>query len=245
MVVVVNILHMYPDLLNLYSDRGNIECMKRRLLWRNIDANVIELTTESENIDLNYVDIIFIGGGSDREQKIVCEKLLCIKNKIRKYVEDQKVLLAVCGGYQLLGKYYKIKDEMLEGLGILDIYTESSDKRIIGNIILENELFDNKIVGFENHAGRTFNNCYKPFGKILIGGCYNNFEFEGVMHENIIGTYLHGPLLPKNPLVCDHLLNKALKQKYEEFLSLSKLNDDLEISANSLFCKKFLGKRKF
>ena len=112
----IKILHLYPDLLNLYGDRGNIECMRKRLMWRGIDAEVVTYTCEDSGFDLSDVDIVFIGGGSDREQKIVCHRLLEHKNEIRNYVEDNGVLVAVCGGYQLLGKYYKLENETIEGL---------------------------------------------------------------------------------------------------------------------------------
>ena len=145
----IKILHLYPDLLNLYGDRGNIECMRKRLMWRGIDAEVVTYTCEDSGFDLSDVDIVFIGGGSDREQKIVCHRLLEHKNEIRNYVEDNGVLVAVCGGYQLLGKYYKLENETIEGLDILNIYTEQGKKRLIGNIVLENDFLNQKIVGFE------------------------------------------------------------------------------------------------
>ena len=151
----IKILHLYPDLLNLYGDRGNIECMRKRLMWRGIDAEVVTYTCEDSGFDLSDVDIVFIGGGSDREQKIVCHRLLEHKDEIRNYVEDNGVLVAVCGGYQLLGKYYKLENETIEGLDILNIYTEQGKKRLIGNIVLENDFLNQKIVGFENHGGRT------------------------------------------------------------------------------------------
>ena len=127
----IKILHLYPDLLNLYGDRGNIECMRKRLMWRGIDAEVVTYTCEDSGFDLSDVDVVFIGGGSDREQKIVCHRLLEHKDEIRNYVEDNGVLVAVCGGYQLLGKYYKLENETIEGLDILNIYTEQGKKRLI------------------------------------------------------------------------------------------------------------------
>ena len=141
----IKILHLYPDLLNLYGDRGNIECMRKRLMWRGIDAEVVTYTCEDSGFDLSDVDIVFIGGGSDREQKIVCHRLLEHKNEIRNYVEDNGVLVAVCGGYQLLGKYYKLENETIEGLDILNIYTEQGKKRLIGNIVLENDFLNQKL----------------------------------------------------------------------------------------------------
>ena len=152
----IKILHLYPDLLNLYGDKGNIECMRKRLMWRGIDAEVLTYTCEDTGFDLSDADIVFMGGGSDREQKIVCHRLLEHKDALGSYVEDGGTLVAVCGGYQLLGKYYKLEDETIKGLDILDIYTEQGKKRLIGNIVLQSDFIKEKIVGFENHGGRTY-----------------------------------------------------------------------------------------
>ena len=129
----IKILHLYPDLLNLYGDRGNIECMRKRLMWRGIDAEVVTYTCEDSGFDLSDVDIVFIGGGSDREQKIVCHRLLEHKDEIRNYVEDNGVLVAVCGGYQLLGKYYKLETKQSKGLIYL-IFTPNKAKNVLSEI---------------------------------------------------------------------------------------------------------------
>ena len=237
----IKILHLYPDLLNLYGDRGNIECMRKRLMWRGIDAEVVTYTCEDSGFDLSDVDIVFIGGGSDREQKIVCHRLLEHKDEIRNYVEDNGVLVAVCGGYQLLGKYYKLENETIEGLDILNIYTEQGKKRLIGNIVLENDFLNQKIVGFENHGGRTCINDNKPLGKVLYGkGNDGRTEYEGVVYKNVIGTYLHGPLLPKNPQLADWLILHALQKKYGEQTELTPLDDSQEKEANDYICHRFL-----
>lgn len=237
----IKILHLYPDLLNLYGDRGNIECMRKRLIWRGIDAEVITHTCDTKDeLDLSDIDIVFIGGGSDREQKIVCDRLLYHKNEIKEYVEDNGVLIAVCGGYQLLGKYYKLENETIEGLDILDIYTEQSKKRLIGNIILESSIINQKIVGFENHGGRTYIGNHTPLGKVIYG--FGNDEKsgnEGVVYKNVIATYLHGPLLPKNPQLCDYILENAIKRKNPDFVSLSPLDDELENKANEYIVNRF------
>lgn len=229
----IKILHLYPDLLNLYGDKGNIECMRKRLEWRGIDAEVAAYTCDDSGFDLSDVDIVFIGGGSDREQKIVCHKLLKHKKEIKKYVEDNGALVAVCGGYQLLGKYYKLADKTIEGLDILDIYTEQGKKRLIGNIVLEARFMNRKIVGFENHGGRTYIGKHKPLGRVVYG--YGNDEksgAEGVIYKNVVATYLHGPLLPKNPGLCDYILTNAIKRRYPEFGGLSNIDDTLENTAN-------------
>ena len=237
----IKILHLYPDLLNLYGDRGNIECMRRRLLWRGIDAEVVTHTCDDGALDISDTDIVFLGGGSDREQKIVCSRLLEHKQELHDYVEDGGVLVAVCGGYQLLGRYYKLEDETIEGLSILDIYTEQGKGRLIGNIVLEADFLDQRIVGFENHGGRTYIGSHKPLGRVLSG--YGNEEksgAEGVVYKNVIATYLHGPLLPKNPALCDHILRAALRRKYADFNGLTALDDELENKANNYIVKRFV-----
>lgn len=236
----IKILHLYPDLLNLYGDKGNIECMRKRLIWRGIDAEVLQYTCDDTGFDLSDVDIVFIGGGSDREQKIVCSRLLEHKKAISDYVENGGALAAVCGGYQLLGKYYKLEDETIEGLNILDIYTDAGKKRLIGNIVLEPDMIGQKIVGFENHGGRTFIGKHTPLGRVVSG--YGNHEgagCEGVLYKNVVATYLHGPLFPKNPQLCDYLLERALKKKYPEFKGLSPLDDELENKANEYIVNRF------
>lgn len=236
----IKILHMYPDLLNLYGDKGNIECLKKRLMWRGIEAEAVSFTCEDTDFDLSDVDIVFIGGGSDREQKIVCKRLLEHKDAIKAYVEDNGALVAVCGGYQLLGRYYKLEDETIEGLKILDIYTEQGDKRLIGNIVLQSDFLEQKIVGFENHGGRTYIGGHKPLGKVVYGnGNDDKSGYEGVVYKNVVATYLHGPLLPKNPKLCDYILENAIARRYPEFEGLKPLDDELENTANEYIVKRF------
>lgn len=238
----IKIVHLYPDLLNLYGDRGNIACLKKRLEWRGIDAELIRYTCDDESFSLSDSDIIFIGGGSDREQKIVCSKLLRHKDELKDYVEGNGVLAAVCGGYQLLGKYYKLADETIEGLDILDIYTEQGKKRLIGNVVLQSDYTGGKIVGFENHGGRTYIGSHSPLGKVVYGnGNDEKSGYEGVVYKNVIATYLHGPLLPKNPRLCDILLENALKRRYSDFTNLAPLDDGMEIVASEYIVNRFKG----
>ena len=206
----ITIGHLYPDLLNLYGDRGNIACLMQRCIWRGIEAETIEFNT-GDVIDFSKLDIVLLGGGSDREQAIVCKNLLEIQSQFKEYVEDDGVVIAVCGGYQLLGKYYKTDDGMIEGLNLVDIYTEQEEGRLIDNIVLESPLADMPVVGFENHGGRTYINGNQPFGKVLYGsGNDGKSGYEGVIYKNVIGTYLHGPLLPKNPQICESIVKDFL-----------------------------------
>jgi CobQ-like glutamine amidotransferase family enzyme len=246
----IRICHLYPDLLNLYGDRGNIACMRKRLEWRGIKPLVTEIVT-GDTPDFSDYDIVLLGGGSDREQAIVCNNLLKDKKDIRGYVEEGGVLIAVCGGYQLLGEYYQTNSEKIEGLGLVPLHTIQGEGRLIGNIVLENPKFKDKIVGFENHGGRTYvEEGIKPFGKVLYGFGNNdennsdhnqsaeNERYEGVIYKNIIGTYLHGPLLPKNPEICDYLLGRALEKKYG-IGNLTPLPDENEKKANAYIVDRF------
>lgn len=239
MCMKLTIGHLYPDLLNLYGDRGNIQCFRKRLEWRGMEAEVIPFLS-GDKIDFSKLDIILLGGSSDREQELVCGYLQEIKDNFKKYVEDGGVVLAVCGGYQLLGKYYKTKDKVIEGIGVLDIKTEWEPERLIRNIVLHSPLFDTPVVGFENHGGRTYIGDHTPFGKVFYGlGNTGKSGYEGVVYKNVIATYLHGPLLPKNPHVCDYLLERALQKKYGEEVTLTALSDELEQKANTYIADRY------
>ena len=232
--------HLYPDLLNLYGDRGNIQCIMKRCEWRGIDAETIEYGLE-DKVNFSKLDIVLLGGGSDREQIIVCRRLQEIREDFEAYVESDGVVIAVCGGYQLLGHYYQTDQGKMEGLHLVDIYTEQKPGRLIDNIVLKSELFDMPVVGFENHGGRTKIGNNKAFGKVLYGsGNDGESGYEGVIYKNVIGTYLHGPLLPKNPQVCDYLIERALERKYKEKIILAPLEDKEEMEANSYIVKRFL-----
>ena len=237
----LNICHLYPDILNLYGDRGNIITMKRRMEDRGIKVNV-EGCSIGETLDANRYDIFFIGGGQDFEQEVLLKDLGTGKAaEIRAAVEDEKTFLAICGGYQLLGNYYKTDQGMIKGLELVDMYTEQGEGRLISNIILQSELFDMPVVGFENHGGRTFIGENKPLGKVLYGsGNDGKTGYEGVVYKNVIGTYLHGPLLPKNPQLADWLVARALEQKYHKPVELSLLDDSEEAEANAYVYHRFV-----
>lgn len=235
--------HLFPDLLNLYGDRGNMQCFIKRAGWRGIEAQVIPYNSGSK-IDFDELDIVFLGGGSDREQELVADYLQQYRRELKDYAENDGVILAVCGGYQLLGNYYKTDKKTIKGLSILDINTEWKPTRLIQDIIIKSPLFDMPIVGFENHGGRTFINNHQPFGKVSVGyGNTGKSGYEGVIYKNVIGTYIHGPLLPKNPQVCDYLIEKALSKKYNTDIKLKPLEDELEKKANSYIVDRFNDKK--
>ncbi len=244
----LNICHLYPDLLNLYGDRGNIIALKKRAQWRGINVNISNVTI-GDRFDASEHDIIYLGGGQDFEQKILQEDLLNEKaSEIRNGIENDRVFLCICGGYQLLGKYYKTCDgKEIEFLGALDLWTIAHEDRMIGNIVFEcdflkSETCDGKIVGFENHSGRTYlGPGVKPLGKVLKGNGNNGEDkSEGAVYRNVFCSYSHGSLLPKNPALTDYLLNLALKQKYKDFTFLAPLDDHLEELAHNSMIKRIL-----
>jgi len=235
----LNICHLYPDLLNVYGDVGNILILKHRAEERGIKVNIIN-SSLNDKFDSENTDILFFGGGQDFEQSIVSDDLKNIKKTdLQKYIENEKVVIAICGGYQLLGNYYMAPNgEKIEGLGILDIYTEAGEKRFIGNTVIYNEEFNETYVGFENHSGRTYINNLKPLGKCLHGYGNNGEDgYEGCIYKNTYCTYFHGSLLAKNPELADKFLKIALTKKYGE-VNLSPLDDELEIKAKNTMIKK-------
>lgn len=236
----ITIGHLYPDLLNLYGDRGNIQCLMKRCQWRGIEAETIAFEI-NDTIDFSKLDIVLLGGGSDREQMLVCSKLREIRQDFKEYVEQDGVVIAICGGYQLLGNYYDTDQGKIEGLELADMYTEQGEGRLISNIVLQSDLFDMPIVGFENHGGRTYINNNKPLGKVLYGsGNDGKSGYEGIVYKNVIGTYLHGPLLPKNPQLADWLIQRALERKYEKNVNLEPLDDSQEKEANAYVYHRFV-----
>ncbi|MDY4976611.1 MAG: glutamine amidotransferase [Clostridia bacterium] len=238
----ITIGHLYPDLLNLYGDRGNITALQKRLAWRGISSELRQFVL-SDEIDFSQLDLVFIGGGSDREQLLVCKRLLEQKSALQEYVETDGVLAAVCGGYQLLGSYYQLQQETIEGLGLLDLHTESKPNRLIGKVIIQSGLFDDYIVGFENHGGRTYTS-HLPLGMVKYGkGNNGEDQMEGAVYKNVIGTYLHGPVLPANPKLTDWLLSRALNRKYgEDAPPLFPLDDRQEDAAREFIIRKYLKK---
>jgi len=243
MKLKLTIAHLYPDLLDLYGDRGNIQSFVKRLKWRDYESEVLSICV-GDRIDFSQYDIVLLGGGTDRNQELVCHYLQEYKEDFINYVENDGVVLALCGGYQMLGEYYYNNGKRIEGLDVLDITTTWKPKRFIRNIILKNSLFKTPIVGFENHSGRTRIGKHTPFGKVFFGVGNNGWSgHEGVMYKNLIGTYLHGPLLPKNPHVSDYLLEKALSKKYKIQIKLYPLEDNIERLANKVLVDRYSDKK--
>ena len=235
----LNICHLYPDLLNVYGDVGNILILKYRAAKRDIDVNIYNVSL-NDSFKAEDYDIVFFGGGQDYEQSIVSDDLIQNKkDEITKYIEGGKVFLSICGGYQLLGKYYTTPDgEKLDGLGILDIRTDGGDTRFIGNTVIKNETTGETIVGFENHSGRTHIHDLKPLGKVVVGFGNNGFDgYEGVTYKNTYGTYFHGSLLSKNPKFADKLIKTALELKYGPF-ELRPLDDEFELKAKEFIINR-------
>ncbi len=240
----IKICHLYPDLLNLYGDRGNILAMKQRLKWRGIDSEIIEVSI-GDKFNHSEYDIVFIGGGQDFEQEVLISDLSKDKIKsIKESVLSETVFLAICGGYQLLGTHYTTwEGSQFDFTGIIDIHTVGGKKRMIGDYAFSCEipaLSKIDIVGFENHSGKTYlGKNVKPLGKV-IKGFGNNGEDKtaGAIFKNVICTYSHGPVLPKNPELCDYLLITALNKKYGNY-EFKKLDDKFENSAKNAIKKRF------
>lgn len=230
----LKIAHLYPDMLNLYGDSGNILCLQKRLEWRGIEYNTSRINI-GDRCNLSDYDIVFIGGGQDFEQSLVLDDLgRGMDVSLKKAVENDTVILAVCGGFQLLGKYYKTHTgDIMEFANILDFYTVGKEKRLIGNYAFKTSE-KMEIIGFENHSGRTYLGKHvKPFGRIIKGyGNNGKDRTEGVRYKNTFGTYCHGPILPKNPEFADMLIKKALDRKYGK-VELSELDNSYEKLARS------------
>lgn len=230
----LKICHLYPDVLNLYGDRGNIICMEKRLQWRGIDV-VTTGVSIGQSLDASSYDLFFIGGGQDFEQEVLLADLAGDKTaQIKSAIEDGKTFLAICGGYQMLGAYYKTWDgQQCDFTGALDLYTIGSKDRMIGDYAFSCDEIGSVIVGFENHSGKTYlGSGVRPMGQVLSGFGNNGQDHtEGARYRNVFATYSHGCLLPKNPVLCDHILKTALEQKYGS-VELVPLDDTFECNAH-------------
>ena len=237
----LKICHVYPDVLNLYCDRGTILCLCRRLQWRGIECSVTEVPLGQADSFADY-DLLFLGGGQDFEQKLLLEDLSSGKaESLKSAVADGKTFLAICGGYQLLGHYYQMADgTRCHYLGALDLYTVAGETRLIGNTACRSDTAG-VIVGFENHAGRTYlGEGVRPLGTVLAGGGNNGEDGgEGARYNNVFATYYHGPVLPKNPALCDAILQTALEARYGT-ATLEPLPDTAEESARQAMLERIL-----
>ena len=243
------IVHLFPELLNLYGDGGNVTVLAERARKRGIEVEVVRVQ-HGQKIDLSSADIVFFGGGPDREQRLASLDMLEQAACLRSYVEDNGVLLAICGGYQILGHEWLLGNESVPGLGICDIVTKraegGSHNRLVGNIALESPLANMPVIGYENHAGRTFlRPGSKAFGYVKgkHGKGNNDVDgVDGVRYRNLVGTYLHGPLLSKNPEVADWLIQRALERRAAKegraLPDLPLLDDSEERAANKFICDK-------
>lgn len=242
----LKILYLYPDILELYGDFGNIQVLRYRLEKRGIKATIVPYSIGNDTPNFNDYDLVFAGGGADQEQGILSKDLVQYSDNIKEAVNNGVFFLLICGAYQLFGKYYKDADgNVIPGLHIFDYYTEAladKKKRCIGNIVIKAKLnnTETEIIGFENHGGQTFD-ISTPFGTVLYG---NGNKFgdtqEGFFQDNVIATYLHGPLLSKNPELADYIIKHCLDKKYNDNIQLANLDDSFENLCRKQLLERFL-----
>lgn len=241
----IHIGWLYPEYMNLYGDRGNVIVLEQRSRWHGLDPVITKVTLGAQ-ANFHDFDILMFGGGQDREQAIIAEDFLKVKGtSLGQAIHDGLAVLAVCGGFQMLGKHFRThKGETLTFTGILDLWTEGSSDRMIGNAIVESDIFGGgrTLVGFENHSGKTYlGPGLKPLGRVVKGyGNNGKDKMEGVVFKGCIGTYLHGSILPKNPHLADWLIQKGLDRRYGAGkITLGMLNDELEQKAHTAIIKRF------
>jgi lipid II isoglutaminyl synthase (glutamine-hydrolysing) len=236
---------LYPELMSTYGDRGNIIVLQKRCNWRKIGTEILRLDLDFKREDLRKCDFLFMGGAQDREQQIVAKDLMKKREDLKKMIEDGVPGLFVCGAYQFLGNYYReANGTVINSLKILDLFTENPGigfSRLIGNVAIR-LLNGQTVVGFENHGGRTYlEKNIKSFGKVIKGfGNNGKDQTEGAIYKNTFGTYLHGPILPKNPEFADYLIKLALEKKYNSPVTLSPLDDAVELQAHRSIIKEIL-----
>lgn len=235
----LRIAHLYPKMLNIYGDYGNVLTLRRRCEWRDISVIIDEIEIGDS---MSEHDIYFMGGGQDIQQIAVSKELQLNKEFFKEEQSRNAVFLAICGGYQLLGHYYQpVDSDRLEGIGLLDVYTVAGYTRFIGNVTAEVDYLPRKtLVGFENHSGLTYlNGETKPISKIIVGKGNNGKDgTEGARYKNVFGTYLHGSFLPKNPHFADYLIKLALQKRYGVEMELESLEDTLEYYAHASVVEK-------
>jgi CobQ-like glutamine amidotransferase family enzyme len=232
----IRVGHLYPEYLNIYADRGNIAVFANRCRWRGIGFRV-EPVTLGDELRPGEHDLLYIGGGQDREQALIAPDLAAKGEAIREAVAGGAALLAVCGGYQLLGGFYRDRSGAeLPGAGLFPLHTVAGERRMIGDCLLECELEPGErrtVAGFENHGGITrLDEGAEPLGRVIAGfGNDGQSGLEGCRTGTAVGTYLHGPLLPRNPWLADWLLSHALAHNLGEAVELTELPDQLEREA--------------
>jgi lipid II isoglutaminyl synthase (glutamine-hydrolysing) len=234
----VRICYLYPKLLSVAGDRGNLFALMQRCAWRGIHYSVTEADVGVVP-DFAAADLILLHGGQDREMTAAASDLALKAGPLREAIEADAVVLTVCAGYQLLGKYYAPPDgPVIQGLGVLDVVTEGGPTRFIGHVAAECDLGSGRqhqLTGFENHSGRTYlGSGAQPLGRVLAGAGNNGEDgTEGARYREVYATYLHGPVLPKNPWLADHLLSRALARRYPDFGPLAPLEDGVEAQAHA------------
>lgn len=264
MIYTLRLAHLYPDQMNIYGDRGNVLTLGQRCAWRGIDLEVVPVGVGAA-VDWNAIDIAFFGGGQDSGQALIAADFVEHQGPLLgPAITNGLVMLAICGGYQLLGHYFLTHTgERLPGAGVLDLHTVGGDVRLIGNIVVEAELTTDgpphsggdepsvvgrrssvvKLVGFENHSGRTYLGAgVRPLGRVLAGHGNNGEDgCEGAVFHNCFGCYMHGSLLPKNPQLADHLIGLALRRRYGPAAALAPLDDQLELVAQRGMVERLVG----
>lgn len=232
----IRLLQLYPRDMNIYGDWGNTLVLKRRLEWHGYSVELLAYNP-GDTFPKN-VDLIVGGGGQDSGQDKVQDDLLAIGQTLHHLANEDVPMLMICGLYQLFGKFFKTQDgHIIEGIGILDIETHAGPERLVGNIVTQSEFGD--LIGYENHSGQTFlGKDVEPLGKVIKGAGNNGQdETEGARYQNVIGTYLHGSILPKNPQLADHLIEQAVILKYGEFAP-TVINDDFALAAREIALKR-------
>jgi CobQ-like glutamine amidotransferase family enzyme len=237
--VKIRVGHLYPEYLNIYADRGNIAVLARRAAWRGHELEVRALSMDDAIVPGEH-DLLYIGGGQDREQLLVAQNLAGKAGQVQESADGGAAVLAVCGGYQLLGRGYRgFHGEEMPGIGLFPLETVAGERRMIGDVLLECELepgWKRTLAGFENHAGRTeLDAGATPLGRVVAGfGNDGRSGFEGCRVGRALGTYLHGPLLPRNPWLADWLLAQALAHRTGTAPELEPLADELESTAHAV-----------
>lgn len=258
----LRLAHLYPDHMNIYGDRGNILTLRQRCAWRNIELQY-EAIGAGADVDWDAIDIAFFGGGQDSGQALIAEDFVQRQGpRLRAAIDDGLVMLSICGGYQLLGHYFLTHTgERLPGIGAMDVHTVGGTQRLIGNIVVEAQLPELagitgenggtttsvRLVGFENHSGRTYlGSGVRPLGSVLVGHGNNGEDgSEGAVYRNSIGCYMHGSLLPKNPQLADYLISLALRRRYGATAALRPLDDHLELAAQRSMVARLINNSQY